>query len=160
MRRIGDKGRSAPVSPHHGKDVNGSACSVLGLGSNLHLDQDAAIIERSLADSVTPFPCFDSCLLDRVHLNESVEMTLLAPAATEVVVLDRPSRRVDDCWILPIGELDEKPRRHAAEKLCRAMHGFDKGQSTTGRSNSGLIVDLRLNLYDVRHWGMYPLLVM
>ena len=148
---MGDKGKSAPALIHLGREINGSDCSVTRLESNLHLHQDAAVLQRSLADGMAPFSCFDFRFLDRIHLNKLVEMTLVAPTVTVVVELDRPSRRVDDGRVFPVRELYEKPRRHATEKLCRAILGFSESQSTTSRSDSGLIVDFRLNLYDVRH---------
>ena len=147
---MGENEKSA-VALNHPEKGNRSYCLITGSGVYLHLHQDATVLQRSLADGMASFPSLDFRFLNRIHLNELVEMALVAPAATVVVELDGPSRRVDDGRVLPVGELDEKPRHRAAEKLCFAMHGFGESQPTTSRSDSGLIVNLRLNLHDVRH---------
>lgn len=148
---IGDNGKAALALTHLGTEPDNSACSVKMLGSDLYLHQDAAVLERSLADGMAPFPSFDFGLLNRIHLNELVEMTLVAPTAAVVVESDRPGRRVDDGWVLPVGKLEEKPRRRAAEKFCRAVFGFGESQPATSRHDSGSVMNLRLNLHYVRH---------
>jgi hypothetical protein len=52
-------------------------------------DFDAAVLQGLLADDVAFLASFQSRSLDRVGLQEAVEVLLLAPGSAEVVVLDR-----------------------------------------------------------------------
>src|SRR5262245_30019238 len=72
------------------------------------LDQDAAILNDLLADDEALLPCLRLRLLDRVHLEEPIEMRLRPPAPLKVVVLDRARPCVDHSGIVPAGELNQQ----------------------------------------------------
>jgi hypothetical protein len=56
--------------------------------SDLKLNQDAAVLERSFGDTVAFLMSLDSALLNGVELRQAIQLTLLAPAAAEVVILN------------------------------------------------------------------------
>jgi DNA invertase Pin-like site-specific DNA recombinase len=116
-----------------------------------HLEQDAAVRQRLLGDAVAPEPRLDLGLLDGVHLNQPVEVPLVAPLAAEVVVADDPGGGVDDDRVLPVGEPDEQARGLAAVKPRGAVGGLGEAQPAAGRGDGGRVAELGLDLDEVRH---------
>ena len=63
---------------------------------------NAAVIELSLANGVPLFAGFNPGLLNRVLLNESIKLALIAPAAVEVVKVNSTRVDITDNGIPPV----------------------------------------------------------
>src|SRR6266540_1964966 len=115
------------------------------------LDQDAAILIDLLADYEALLPCLQLRLLNRVHLEEPIEMRLRSPAPLEVVVPDCAHPCVDHSGILPAGELNQQASRFAAVELRRALDRLGESQPAARGCESSRVLYAGLDLNYVRH---------
>lgn len=119
------------------------------------LDLDAAIRELLLADLAALSSCFDFCFLDRVTLQQPVEMDLGAPGAVVIVELGFAGCDVNDDRIQPIRKLHEQAGNLPTVEFGRASDRRRQPQPTACRCDRGRIAQFRLNGNDVaqRTWS-------
>src|SRR5262245_53861661 len=80
-------------------------------------EPDAAVGQRLLGDGVALLAGLQAGLLDRVGLQEAVELRLFATSAFKAVEVDGARRGVDDGGVLPAGQVQQQASRLAAEEL-------------------------------------------
>src|SRR5947209_844109 len=89
------------------------------------------------ADAVDAF-------LDRVALQEAVELGLLAPPAAVVVEVHGAGRGVDHHRVSPAGQLQDQAPDLAAEELADPFGRLDQAQARAGGADGGGVADLGL----------------
>ena len=87
------------------------------------------------------------------------ELLRVAPAAAEVVVLDRACPDVDHSGILPAGELNQQASRFAAIELRSALDRVGESQPAASGCESSRILCSGLDLNYVRHRVHYSFLI-
>ena len=85
---------------------------------------------------------FETALLNRVDLQELVEVVLIAPPAIEVVELRLAAGGVADDGINPVGQLHRQPLNFTTEELRLALHGLGQPQPLAGGPDGGSVFDL------------------
>ncbi len=96
-------------------------------------------------------PRFESALLNRIPLQEAIELLLLSPTATEVVVGQLTVGSIADHRIPPLRQLHAEPGGGAREKLERAVCRLRQRKPHAGRSHGDRVTNLGLNRNNVRH---------
>ena len=86
-------------------------------------EPEGAVLERSLVDGVAGLPGFELRLFDRVGLEQSVELSAIAPATFVVVEGDLPGSEITDDRLPPVGEPDGVAGRFAGKQFHGLMNG-------------------------------------
>jgi hypothetical protein len=82
-------------------------------------------------------------------LQEAVKVILLAPATSQIVVVQRSSEDVNYDGVLPAGEVDDEAGRLAGVQPGGAVGGLGQPEAPAGGPDGGRVVDLGLDGDDV-----------
>ena len=106
-------------------------------------------MQRLLKDRVSLAAGLERGLLDGVSLQKAIKLLRIAPAAFEVVVVDRGGVGVADQRVPPLRQLHNPALAGAAVQPAGAVHGCPQRQPSAGREDGLYIPDLRLDRDDV-----------
>jgi hypothetical protein len=100
---------------------------------------------------VAPATGFTFGLLDRVHLQEAVDVPPVAPSPTKIIQLDLASGEVKHDGIGPIGQLHSEPFHFAAKEPCSSLNWLWQAQALARGPNGRGVLHFGLNLDDMGH---------
>src|SRR5688500_6207472 len=112
------------------------------------LELDAAVGELGLAELVALGTGLQAGFLNGVHLQELVEVALVAPRAVVVVELYGARSCVDDDGVQPVWELDDEPGDFAAVEFRGALPGFSEPKTPAGGGDGGRVMNTGLDADD------------
>ena len=121
------------------------------LSGGRDLEANAAVLESGFRDGVALLAGFDLRPLDRVHLQEAVQMDLISPFATVCVAADFTARDVDDGGVGPARELHDQAALFATEELGRAFDGGRQPEPVAGGGDCDRIACLAFHGHNVAH---------
>src|SRR5687767_8906885 len=99
---------------------------------------------------------FDSSLLDRVRLQELIQLLGVSPASFVIVVLQGTAFEVADNWITPAWKLNREACFGAREKLKCASCRQRQAQPLTSGCDRDRVADLCFDGDDMGHLSCTP----